>query len=200
MARTQKIKIINILLSSLDGKIATHTEESTAERRLLKWTNNDDFNHMQKLTATCDAVLIGARTLQNEIGAFRVSHLRKDASEPHWFVMTKSGKINLEHQFWKQENIPKSVFYFNGLASVFDFFDLLHQKKMKKVALLGGGELNGFFWEHDLVSELYLTISPFIIGAQNAPSLVKTTHPLHKKLKLLNVTQKKNFLFLHYKK
>lgn len=200
MARAQKIKIINILLSSLDGKIATHQQESSAQRRLLKWTNDDDFNHMQKLTATCDAVLIGARTLHSEIGAFRVAHLRKDGNEPHWFVMTKSGKINLEHPFWTQEKISKSVFYFSGLSSVFEFLDLLHQKKMKTVALLGGGELNGFFWEHDLVSELHLTISPFIIGAQNAPSLIKTTHPLHKKLKLVNVTQKKNFLFLHYKK
>lgn len=199
MARTQKIKIINILLASLDGKIATHHQESTAQRRQLQLTNEDDFNHMRQLTAQCDAVLIGARTLHSEIGAFRVADLRKDHKEPHWFVMTKSGRVNVEHPFWKQKNISKSLFQFKGSASIFTFLNLLRSKKIKKIALLGGGELNGFFWEHNLVSELHLTLSPFIIGTQNSPNLIASTHPLHKKLQLIKIKRKKSFLFLHYK-
>lgn len=198
MARTQKIKIINILLSSIDGKIASHSQESTAQRRQLKWTNDDDFQHMRKLTAQCDGVLIGARTLNSEIGAFRVADLRKDKTEPHWFIMTKSGAVNHAHPFWQQQKIPKSIFHFDGMESLVKFFDDLRKKKIKKLALLGGGELNGFFWENDLVSELYLTISPLMIGTQNAPSLLKTNQPLHKQLKLVEIRNKKNFLFLHY--
>lgn len=199
MARAQKIKIINILLSSLDGKIATHHQESTHQRRMLQWTNDDDFNHMRQLTAKCDAVLIGARTLDCEIGAFRVADLRKDHTEPHWYVMTKSGVLNPEHPFWKQDNIPKSVFYFKDIVSVSELLDDLHKKKFKKIALLGGGELNGFFWENNFVSDLHLTLSPFVVGYKNAPCLIKTEHPLHKKLKLITIKKKNNFLFLHYK-
>lgn len=222
MARTQKLKIINILLGSVDGKIASHDQQSSSERRLLQFTNTDDFKHLQKITAQCDAVLIGAKSLHSESGAFRVAHLRKDQREPHWFVMTKSGNIKFEHPFWKQQDIPKSIFHHSTLSSrdstagssitntnemydnyykgnIFDFFKSLSQQKIKKIALLGGGELNGFFWEHNLVSELHLTLSPFVIGDKNAPQLISANHALNTKLQLKYARKKKNFLFLHYK-
>lgn len=199
MARTQKIKIINILLASIDGKIATHNNESSAQRRALRFTNSDDFKHMQKLTSTCDAVLIGARTLHSELGAFRVAHLRKNKTEPHWFILTKSGHINYAHPFWNQKNIPKSVVHLNDAFSLFDFVKSLEQQKMKRVALLGGGELNGLFWTHNLVSDLHLTVSPRIIGALSAPNLINTAHSLHTKLRLSSIDRKRSFLFLHYK-
>jgi len=224
VARTQKIKIINILLSSVDGRIATHEQESSADRRLSQFTNKDDFTHLQKLTATCDAVFIGAKSMQSEEGAFRVAHLRKDKTEPHWYVMTKTGHINFEHPFWSQKSIPKSVFKFTPeeesltttqlqtksdihimsqnidyhTGSITSFLDYLKTKKVKKIALLGGGELNGVFWAAGLVSDLYLTMSPMIVGKKTSPQLINFPKTIDTHLKLLKVQKKENFLFLHY--
>lgn len=199
MARThQQIKIINVLLASVDGKLASHRHESSAERREAQFTNRDDFQHMQKITAQCDAIFIGARSIETEIGAFRVAHLRKDHTEPHWFVMTKNKTINMKHSFWSQNDIPKSVFHFTGDKSLTDFLASLKKQNIKKIALLGGGELNGYFWEHNLVSELHLTLSPQIIGCHHAPQLVQTNDVLRAQLKLKHVRKKGDFLFLHY--
>lgn len=199
MARTQKIKIINILLSSVDGKIATHDCESTENRRNLKFTNEVDFKILQKLTAKCDAVFIGAKSLECEKGAFRVAHLRADKKEPHWFVFTRSGTVNLEHDFWKQENIPKTLYQYTNVQDLKEFLNSLPKKNIKKIALLGGGKLNGIFWNEQLVDELYLTLSPFVVGQTNVPNLIDSNISIQKQLKLLKVQKIENFLFLHYK-
>lgn len=213
MARTQKIKIINIILSSIDGRIASHSYESTEERRISGFTNEVDFKHMQKLTSKCDAVFISSKSILAEIGAFRVAHLRRDNSEPFWFIMTKNGISDFTHPFWNQENIPKAVFKLNDAlplniiknqipqisGTITDFLKYLEKNNFKKIALLGGGELNGYFWEHDLVSELYLTLSPMLIGREDAPKFVSAGKILNKHLKLRNVRKKGNFLFLDYK-
>ncbi len=199
MARAQKIKIINILLASLDGKIATHDCESSEARRALRFTNADDFKYLQNITAQCDAVFIGAKSIECEIGAFRVAHLKNNAQEPHWYVFTQSGNINFKHAFWSQENIPKSVFHYQSVDHLNDFLNSLLEQKIQTIALLGGGKLNSLFWQNHLVDELHLTLCPMIIANKNAPSFINSELQMNQSLKLLNTEIKKDFLFLHYK-
>lgn len=222
MADSYKFKIINILLASIDGKIACHSHESTRERETNGFTCKSDFLRMQRLTSQCDVVFIGANTIESEQGAFRVSSLRDDGTEPQWIVFTRSGEIPFQSPFWKQENIPKSIFFVssfdpkekpefhiketdvNGikidyyLGNISGLFNYLQKKGCQKAALLGGGKLNAAFWEYDLVDELYLTISPVLVGRNEAPGLVNAQHLLGKKLKIQKIITENDFIYVDY--
>lgn len=224
MPRSSKgFSIINIMASSIDGKISSYNKESTLERNKIGMLCKEDFIRLRSAVASCDAVFIGARSIECEKGAFRVSDIKKGKKEPEWIIFTRSGKINFSHSFWQQKNIPKSIFFASSFQTTEDpilnvenkdlpfgkincyygnisgLLKHLQSKKMKKFALLGGGELNAAFWEQNLVDKLLLTISPFIIGNKNSPQLVSSLHLLTKKLECQKVTQAGNFVFIDYK-
>ncbi|MGF1588134.1 MAG: RibD family protein [Pleurocapsa sp.] len=76
----------------------------------------------------------------------------------------------------------------------------LKKLNLNKLAVLGGGELIASLLAVDLIDELWLTICPVILGG-NAPTPVGGSGFLQsnsKKLKLLEVQQVDQELFLHY--
>lgn len=216
-------QIRNIILSSVDGKIAFHPKESTQERKHSGFACDKDFLRLQKLTAECDVVFIGAQTIESEQGAFRVSHLRPDGTEPHWIVFTRSGDIPFQSPFWTQQGIPKSIFFVSSfdlvepaefhikhtdvhgaqipyqIGNLAGLFRYLEEKSFRKAALLGGGKLNEAFWQHDMVDELYLTISPVLVGHRHAPQLVSGDHILKKQLKMTHFSMDDDFLYVDYR-
>ncbi|KAB8029200.1 dihydrofolate reductase family protein [Fluviispira multicolorata] len=223
MSHDNNFTIINIMASSIDGKIASHKIESTEERNQLGLVCKEDFSRMRNLVASCDAIFLGARTLESEKGAFRVADLTENKIEPEWIVFTRSGEISFSHDFWQQKNIPKSIFFVSSfdinetpllkveekefpftkvncyLGNISGLINHLKTKKIKRVALLGGGELNAAFWEKNLVDELYLTISPLLIGNKHAPSLISSSSSLKKKLRCVKISQAGDFIFIDYK-
>jgi 2,5-diamino-6-(ribosylamino)-4(3H)-pyrimidinone 5'-phosphate reductase len=50
---------------------------------------------------------------------------------------------------------------------------LLYQEGIHKILLEGGGNLNWSFINENLVDELRITIAPWIVGGENAISLVE---------------------------
>lgn len=221
--QNKNFHIINIMLASVNGKIAFHTNESTTERNNNHFTCPDDFEHMRSLVAQCNVVFCGARTIETERGAFRVSDLRSSKHEPEWIIFTRSGELSFKSPFWTQEGIPKSLFFVSSFnmneAPVFKIEEkefnfckitcylgninglilYLKNKNYTKVALLGGGKLNAAFWKNHLVDELYLTVSPFIIGGENIPELLQLKENfINRKLILKNCESKGNFVFLDY--
>lgn len=76
----------------------------------------------------------------------------------------------------------------------------LQELNLKKLAILGGGELVASFLAADLIDELWLTICPLIFGG-NAPTPVGGQGFIQsqaKKLKLLEMKQVEQEVFLHY--
>ncbi|BBH52178.1 dihydrofolate reductase family protein [Fluviispira sanaruensis] len=223
MFHTENLTIINIMAASVDGKISAHKLESTEDRNQSGLVCNEDFLRMRKLVATCDAVFLGARTLSTEKGAFRVANLTPKQAEPEWIVFTRSGEISFSHEFWQQKNIPKSIFFVSSfnksdepflkieekqfpfatincyLGNIIGLLQYLKEKNYKKIALLGGGELNAAFWEQKLVDELFITISPIIIGNKNAPALISSETILKSILECEKVSQSGDFIFIDYK-
>ena len=212
-------KIINIMAASIDGKIAFHAKESSAERRNSGFINDADFKRMQKLVASCDVVFLGARSIETEQGAFLVSHLRPNNDEPEWIIFTRSGELPFSSGFWRQKKIKKSLFFVSSfdlseppqltkqqtefgltqyLGNISGLLRALSTNGVKKIALLGGGILNGAFWEQKLINELYLSLSPLLIGCQDAPCILSTPHVINQKLKLQSVSKEDDFLFLDY--
>ncbi len=221
--KNKNCSIINIMAVTVDGKIASHNRESSLERNQIGMLCKEDFERMRKAVAECDAVFIGARSIESEVGAFRVSDLREENSEPEWIIFTQSGNISFNHNFWQQEKIQKSIFfvssfqftekpifrievknksfgninyYFGNISGLLNY---LKSKNKNRFALLGGGKLNAAFWEQGIVTELLLTISPVLLGNIISPSLVSSLQLLSKRLECKKVTQSGNFVFIDYK-
>jgi 5-amino-6-(5-phosphoribosylamino)uracil reductase len=78
-------------------------------------------------------------------------------------------------------------------------FQQLTEIGYQKIAILGGGELIASLLAEDLINELWLTISPIIIGGKTAPTPVggKGLFPF-KSLQLIEVKQIEQEVFLHY--
>ena len=210
------------MLASINGKIAFHSQESSNERIKNKFTCEYDFEHMRSLVSQCDVVFHGARSIETEEGAFRVAHLREKNDEPLWVIFTRSGEISFQSSFWRQKNVPKSIFfvtsfntsedpilnvqeneYFFGKITCFfgninGLFKYLIEHNLTKIALLGGGKLNAAFWENKLVNELYLTLSPFAVGGEYTPNLFDFTKQFHQKLELKKSEIHEQFIFLNY--
>ncbi len=216
------LQIMNVMLSSINGKIALHSNESSAQRLEEGFACSQDFERMQKIVAQCDVVFIGAHSIECERGAFRVAHLRQEQTEPEWIIFTRTGNISFKSPFWNQKNIIKSIFFVTSfnmeeepilrveekkfnfgtitcyLGNMLGLKEYLVNKKYKKAALLGGGKLNSAFWENNLVDELYLTLSPFVVGGDDSPNLLNMSSFFKKKLILKKYEARENFIFLDY--
>ena len=72
---------------------------------------------------------------------------------------------------------------------------------LNKLAILGGGELMASFWAIEAIDELWITVCPVIFGGKTAPTPVGGlgfTPSASKKLKLLEIKQIEQEVFLHY--
>ena len=81
---------------------------------------------------------------------------------------------------------------------------MLYKKNIKSILLEGGGTTNWEFIKQNLVDEIFITISPRIIGGKNSISLVdgkgfskiSNTSKFH----LKKINRLKDELVLHYTK
>jgi riboflavin biosynthesis pyrimidine reductase len=220
MTKASSTQIVNIMLSSVDGRIAKQKGEGTPSRHREGFTSSHDFEHMRTLVSKCDAVFIGWRSMASERGAFRTADLRLDGKEPLWVVFSRTGEMDLSHAFWRQAEIPRAVAFCTEwettppmarsetrdlLGHPTEFFvgniggilSLLKEKKKLKIALLGGGELNAHFWNASLVSKLHLTLSPVLNSVPGSVSFLQGLEQVVH-LNLTHSKHKSGFLFLEY--
>lgn len=121
---------------------------------------------------------------------------------PRWLLTTELGAKLWQHQT-KFERIL-TFDYLNASNSDIDWHQALfnlYQLGLKKLAILGGGELVASLFAVDAIDELWLTICPLILGGSNAPTPVTGIgfHPSQaRKLSLLEVKQIDQEVFLHY--
>ena len=121
---------------------------------------------------------------------------------PRWLLTTETGAVAWQdNQRFERVIIGKLLKNNNS----FDWQEILAELKqlgMDKLAILGGGELVASLLSLDLIDELWLTVCPIIFGGKNAPTPVEGIGFLQsqgKKLRLLEVKQIKQEIFLHYK-
>ena len=128
--------------------------------------------------------------------------LQTSKTIPTIIAVSKSiSKLNLT----KLKKFPVEV-VFSGTSSVNlkSLLDVLYKRGISKILVEGGGTVNWEFMKNSLFDELFVTVSPYIIGGSKSVSLVEgqgfsriLDSP---KLSLKSVRRLENHLVLHYVK
>ncbi len=217
MAKSRPYVILSAAIS-IDGKIATKTGDS-------KLSSKQDSIRLHKLRSKVDAILVGKNTVAIDDPLLTVRHTK--GKNPIRIVLDSKGTLSdkskilqtsdkiktiivVSKKITKSNNNKLSKFpvelIVTGESSV-NIKSLLRKlsaKKIKTILVEGGGTINWEFIKQNIFDELIVTLSPFLIGGNNAISLVEGQgfDKISKSpnLRLKSVKRLKNHLVLHYVK
>ncbi|NMG06980.1 RibD family protein [Brasilonema sp. UFV-L1] len=214
-----------VLAMSADGKIAD------VRRSPARFGSKTDIAHLEEQIALADAVLFGAGTLRAYGTTLTISHpqllqQRTQAgkpSQPVHILITHSANLNPEIRFfqqpvkrwlmttttgalfWKQRPEFEQILAFETPTAKVDIRAALQHLTtlgIKRLAVLGGGELVASMLELDLIDEFWLTICPLLIGGSTAPTPVEGRGFfafVAPRLQLLEVVTVEQEVFVHYR-
>ena len=90
-----------------------------------------------------------------------------------------------------------------NIVDVSKLLKTLSKKGIKKILLEGGGNLNWTFFKQNIIDEVIVTVTPYILGGKDSISLVEGTGFKHlassKKLVLKKIKRNRNELVLFYR-
>jgi len=209
-------RVILSAAMSLDGKIATKTGDS-------ELSSKQDKVRIHKLRSKVDAILVGSNTVKRDDPLLTVRYVK--GKNPLRIVLDSKATINQKSQIIRtcnkihtivavskkasRQNISKLkkhpleiIVIGENRVNIKSLLKSLSKKKIKTLLVEGGGTVNWEFIKLGLVDELIVTITPYLIGGQNAITLVEGegfSH-IHKstKLKLKKICQLGNEIVLHY--
>ncbi len=216
-----------VLAMSADGKIADK------ERSPARFSSSADKLHLEQQIAAVDAVLFGAGTLRAYGSTIRVSqpqliqqrYQQLLPSQPVQIVVSPSGNIDRQLRFFQQP-VPRYLLTTSQGAKSWqnsskfdqiivceaspkskinwtDALEKILSMGLKRLAVLGGGEIVAAMLADDLVDELWLTVCPLLLGGDRAPTPVGGagfTEALAPRLELLSAKVIASEVFLHYRR
>jgi 5-amino-6-(5-phosphoribosylamino)uracil reductase len=179
---------------SIDGYL-----DSATEKRLTL-SNDADFDRVDAVRATCDAILVGAATVRNDNPKLLVRSPQRRQQRvdrgllpgPIKVTLTGHGKLDAGAHFFVAGEVEKVVYCESDVAeelrerlgSVATVIDAgpqiqmhqvsedLHTRGVKRLMVEGGGSIHTQFLTADLADELQLVVAPFFIGDSRAPRFV----------------------------
>jgi 2,5-diamino-6-(ribosylamino)-4(3H)-pyrimidinone 5'-phosphate reductase len=185
---------INAAMSA-DGKIAT------IKRRQTRISGSLDFDRMDELRATSDAIMVGIGTVLSDNPSLTVkSKERREKrrstgfeENPARIVVDSMARTPIDADIFKKgdgkriiavcKNAPQeNVSQLSKLAEIIctgqrrvDLVELLielNKRGIKKLMVEGGATLNWGLISEGLVDEIYTFIGNIILGGKSAPTLV----------------------------
>ncbi|HLD11643.1 MAG TPA: dihydrofolate reductase family protein [Patescibacteria group bacterium] len=132
------MKVIAIVASTLDGKIAKETSDNTS------WTSREDKKFFQEETKKAGVLIMG-RTTFDTIG--------RSLPGRKIFVLTKG----------KRERIGDDVIFSN--APLEELLRDIEKSGYKTVFVSGGASVYTEFMKEDLVDEVWITFEPYLFGS-----------------------------------
>ena len=201
---------------SIDGKISTRTKDS-------KLSSKEDSIRLHKLRSKVDAILIGKNTLLHDDPLLTVRHTK--GKNPIRIILDSKGTISMNSKIIKTINTIPTIIAVSKQISKVNLLKLrklpieviivgensvnlkllmkkLSSQNIKTILVEGGGTVNWEFIKNDLFNELIVTLSPYLIGGNDATSFVEgkgfpkiTNSP---NLKLKSIKRLKNYLVLNY--
>ena len=178
---------------SLDGYL-----DDTSSNRLLL-SNKADFDRVDALRASCDAILVGANTIRKDNPSLNVrseSYIDQRTAKnlPKNLVkvtLTKEGNLPFAAKFFNPTDnaiyvyCPYSVspnMQLPGHVQIvpmgqdqvplYDLLADLGSKGVKRILIEGGQHIATAFLTTGLIDELQIAIAPFFVGQTKAPRLV----------------------------
>lgn len=216
--------VVNMAVS-VDGRITTRARErvslgSERDRRL-----------MDELRTRSDAVIVGAGTVRHDghpiIIRYDDLRARRVARglEPHPVnvVLSRALDLPLRSRFFASKDTErivvttkaapkKRIAQFARVAEVMVLpgkalsprlvMAALARRGLRRVLLEGGGEVHFAFAKAGLVGEIYVTVTPRLIGGKGAPSLLDGEGFLwkeHMELRLVSAKRLGEEVFLRYR-
>jgi len=201
---------------SIDGKISTRSNDS-------KLSSQEDSIRLHKLRSKVDAILIGKNTLLQDDPLLTVRHTK--GKNPTRIILDSKGTISKNSKIIKTSDKIPTIIAVSKKISKVNLSKLkklpveiiisgensvnlkllmkkLSTKKIETILVEGGGTVNWEFIKNDIFDELIITLSPYLIGGNNATSLVEgkgfakiVNSP---NLKLKSVKRLKNHLVINY--
>ena len=203
---------------SIDGKIATRTGDS-------KLSSSQDRIRLHKLRSRVDGILVGKNTVMQDDPMLNVRCVK--GKDPVRIILDSKGEISPKSKILQtSHNIPTIIavskkatnsnlqklykFPVDVIIAGSDSVDLkLLLKKLSKrniatILVEGGGTVHWEFIQKNLFDELIVTVSPFLIGGNDAISFVGGSgfNKIAKSpnLQLKSVKRLKNHIVLNYLK
>ena len=210
---------MHIILSaaiSIDGKISTRSNDS-------KLSSQEDSIRLHKLRSKVDAILIGKNTLLQDDPLLTVRHTK--GKNPTRIILDSKGTISKNSKIIRTSDKIPTIIAVSKKISKANLSKLkklpveiiisgensvnlkllmkkLATKKIKTILVEGGGTVNWEFIKNNIFDELIITLSPYLIGGNDAISLVEgkgfakiVNSP---NLKLKSVRRLKNHLVINY--
>ncbi|WP_227501500.1 RibD family protein [Synechocystis sp. PCC 7509] len=216
-----------VLAMSADGKIADQG------RSPARFASPADKDHLEEQIAAVDGVLFGAGTLRAYGSTIRVlkpqliqqRYQKLLPPQPVQIVVSASGNIDRQLSFFRQP-VPRYLLTTSHGAkpwqnkTEFDqvivcqastkskinwinALEILSAMGLKRLAVLGGGEIVAAMLAADLIDELWLTICPLLLGGNNAPTPVGGEgfrEIVAPRLELVSAKVIVSEVFLHYRR
>jgi 5-amino-6-(5-phosphoribosylamino)uracil reductase len=179
---------------SIDGYIG-----NAASRLLL--SNDADFDRVDAVRASCDAILVGAATVRIDNPRLLVrSQARRDAraarglpASPTKVTVTRRAELDARAAFFRAGEAEKLVYCaslrveharerLGPVATVVDGGDSVEMRTLSsdlaargvdRLMVEGGGTVHTQFLTEDLVDELQLTVAPVFVGDSEAARFVR---------------------------
>jgi 5-amino-6-(5-phosphoribosylamino)uracil reductase len=176
-AATARPWVVLSCTTSLDGCL-----DDTSARRLLL-SNDADFDRVDALRASVDAILVGAGTVRADNPRLLVRspqrraarEARGEPASPLRVVVSGSGKLDREAAVFTAPG-AETVVYGGGTEAEgrrpVDFgalLDDLARRGVRRLMVEGGASVLTRFLAEDLADELQLSVAPFLIGDPDAP-------------------------------
>jgi 5-amino-6-(5-phosphoribosylamino)uracil reductase len=183
---------------SIDGYL------DSATPRHLELSNDADFDRVDSVRASCDAILVGAATVRNDNPRLLVrSRARRDertarglAPSPIKITVTERVELDACSDFFTTGDTEKLVYCasprvvdarsrLGPVATVVDagqpvemrtISEDLGARGVERLMVEGGGTVHTQFLTDDLADELQLVVAPFFVGDSRAPRFVSDGH------------------------
>ena len=212
-----KLKIILSAAISLDGKIGQKNEH-------IVLSSKSDKIRVHKLRAKSDAILVGKNTVQQDDPLLTVRYAK--GKNPIRIILDSHGAIKNNSRIIKTCKYVPTIIVVSELTSksnlnrlqklpldvivcgknqvnINKLLSILSKKGIKTILLEGGGTLNRSFLKKNLIDEMIIALTPYVLGSKNTVSLFEgLSFPSLKikfPLKLKNVQKNGNEIILNYK-
>ena len=201
---------------TLDGKLATRTGDS-------KLSTKRDKIRVYKLRSKVDAIIIGKNTAKIDDPLLSIHNIK--GKNPIRVILDSNGTLDTNSRIMKtcskiptiivvsKKAKPKNLEKLkkfpiivlvcgNDKINIKNLLKILKQKKIKNVLLEGGGITNWTFVKENLVDDIIITVTPYLVGGNTATTLVDgigfSKIVGSTRLKLKNIRKVKNEITLHY--